>query len=155
MQTNNDTSNAPDFIAAAGRVHEAASAYLDGAGSWEELDAAREAFRRALGDARSAHERARPDGRLPREHPWHQGLRRLNDDANLARDMTVAIVRRAEAMRAGRLDDHDRARDAETARENRWRARAAAEVDRREARTHHPLPAADVRAIFDAHRPRG
>lgn len=94
-----------------------------------------------------AHDAVRPKGKLAPDHPWHLELHALLREMSAARMILRPLVKRAAAKAAGRLVEYDREVDAWADAAGRVGARFAAEVDRREARTGHPLPASVAEAI--------
>lgn len=102
-----------------------------------------------------AHDAVRPPGKLAPDHPWHLELHALLREMAGARMIVRPIVKRAAAKAAGRLVEYDREVDAWSDAAGRVGARFAAEVDRREARIGHALPANVTRAIAASYGLRG
>lgn len=129
----------PTLEAAAQRAYSACAEYLTAAGDYAPAAEALRAHYDAVASARCAYDAGRPPGKLAPEHPWHKGLGELNGALRINEGLVAAVAARAAALRDGKLTEYDAAHEARTEAETRRFARAAAEIERREARTGRPL----------------
>jgi hypothetical protein len=119
MSTNNTSTSNNSRVSDAGcaAYNAAASYYGDHKGAtWEAAEAAFAAFDRVCSEERRALDARRPDGKLPKGHPWTGELADLGEWIKTNRALVDAMYYRAKAKRLGRLDRYDTIRDADFGR---------------------------------------